>query len=69
MTFPEVTFPKMMDLFVFFTLVLSCLYFHMQKRLPKSDRGEVSYDTPYRWNLKRNDTKEIIYKTETDLLT
>ena len=26
---PEMTFPKVMDLFVFFTLVLSCLYFHM----------------------------------------
>ena len=29
----------------------------------KSDReGEISYDIPYRWNLKSNDTKELIYK-------
>ena len=24
------------------------------------------YDTPYMKNLKRNDTNELIYKTETD---
>ena len=23
------------------------------------------YDTPYTWNLKRNDTNELIYKIET----
>ena len=36
----------------------------------KSDReGEISYGIPYMWNLKRNDTNELIYKTErlTDL--
>ena len=33
----------------------------------KSDReGEISYDIPYMWNLKRNDTSELTYKTETD---
>ena len=25
----------------------------------QSDRGEISYDRPYMWNLKRNDTNEI----------
>ena len=31
----------------------------------KSDReGEISYDIPYMWNLKRNDTNELTYKTE-----
>ena len=28
--------------------------------------GEISYDIPYIWNLKRNDTNELTYKTETD---
>ena len=33
-----------------------------------SDREEeVSYNIPYIWNLKRNDTNELNYKTETDL--
>ena len=33
----------------------------------KSDReGQISYDTPYIWNLIKNDTKELIYKTETN---
>ena len=33
----------------------------------KSDReGEISYDIPYMWNLKRNNTSELTYKTETD---
>ena len=28
----------------------------------ESDReGEISYDIPYMWNLKRNDTNELIY--------
>ena len=27
------------------------------------------YDNPYMWNLKRNDTNELIYKTETDSQT
>ena len=27
---------------------------------------EKLYDIPYMWNLKRNDTNELIYKTETD---
>ena len=30
----------------------------------KSDRGEISYDTPYMWNPKRNDTNELAYKTK-----
>ena len=33
----------------------------------KSDRErEISYDIAYMRNLKRNDTNELIYKTETD---
>ena len=28
--------------------------------------GEMSYDIPYMWNLKTNDTNELIYKTEAD---
>ena len=35
----------------------------------KSDRREVSYDIPYMWNLKRNDTNELIYKIEADSQT
>ena len=26
--------------------------------------GEISYDIPYMWNLKRNDTNELTYKTD-----
>ena len=32
-------------------------------------RGEISYDIPYMWNLKRNDASEVTYKTETDSQT
>ena len=34
-----------------------------------SQTGEISYGIPYMWNLKRNHTNELIYKTErlTDL--
>ena len=36
----------------------------------KSDRErEMSYDIPYVGNLKKNDTSELIYKTETDSQT
>ena len=36
----------------------------------KSDReGEILYDIPYMWNLKRNDTNEITSKTERDSQT
>ena len=35
----------------------------------KSDREiQISYDITYMWNLK-NDTNELIYKTETDSQT
>ena len=30
---------------------------------------EMLYDSPYMWNLERNDTNELIYKTETDSQT
>ena len=34
----------------------------------KSDReGEISYDIPYMWNLKRNYKNELTYQTETVL--
>ena len=35
----------------------------------KSDRGEISYDISYMWNLQRNHTNEIICKTEMDSQT
>ena len=28
--------------------------------------GEIMNDIAYMWNLKRNDTNELTYKTETD---
>ena len=31
--------------------------------------GEVSYDIPYMWNLKGNDTNELTHKTERDSQT
>ena len=31
----------------------------------KSEK-EISYDITYMWNLKKKDTNELIYKTETD---
>ena len=31
----------------------------------KSDR-EISYDITYMWDLKKNDSNELIYKTEID---
>ena len=37
---------------------------HTEKN--KSDREETLYDVPYMWNLKRNDTNKLTYKTETD---
>ena len=36
----------------------------------KLDReGEISYDIPFMWNLKRNDKNELTYKTERDSQT
>ena len=36
----------------------------------ESDRERpISNDIAYRWNLRRNDTNELIYKTETDSQT
>ena len=29
-------------------------------------RGEILYAIPYMWDLKRNDTNELIYRTERD---
>ena len=38
--------------------------------LSQSDtEEELSYDTPYMWNLKRNDTHEPTYKTKRDSQT
>ena len=34
----------------------------------KSDRErQISYDITYMWNLKINDTDELVYETEIDL--
>ena len=30
---------------------------------------EILYDIPYMWNLKRSDTNDFAYKTETDSQT
>ena len=36
----------------------------------KSDReGKISYDIPYLWNLKWNDTNKLAFKTEIDSQT
>ena len=36
----------------------------------KSDReGEIPYDIPYMWSLKRNETNELTCKTERDSQT
>ena len=36
----------------------------------KTDReGEISYDIPYMWDLKRNDTDKLTYKRERDSQT
>ena len=34
----------------------------------EAQQRQISYDTTYTWNL-RKDTKELIYKTETDSQT
>ena len=36
----------------------------------KSDRErQISYDITYMWNLKKNETNELIHKIETDSQT
>ena len=32
----------------------------------QAEKQQMSYDITYMWNLKKNDTNELIYKTETD---
>ena len=29
-------------------------------------KRKISYNIAYMWNLKKNDTNEFVYKTETD---
>ena len=43
--------------------------YHMTPLMTSGREGEISYDTPYIWNLKRNDTNELTYKTERDSQT
>ena len=37
----------------------------MSYQMKEVRQGELSYDSPYKQNLKRNDRDELIYKTET----
>ena len=37
--------------------------------ISQTDKWEISYDTAYKQNLKRNDINELTYKTETDSQT
>ena len=40
---------------------------HCHTEWNKSEReGEIAYDSPYMWNLQRNDTNEFTSKIETD---
>ena len=34
--------------------------------LSEVSQRQISYDIIYMWNLKKNDTNELIYKTEID---
>ena len=34
-----------------------------------SQKEEIFYNVPYMWNLKSNDTNELLYTTETDYRT
>ena len=34
--------------------------------LSEGSQRQISYDITYMWNLKKNDTNEIIYKTHID---
>ena len=35
----------------------------------QTEKDKYHYDITYMWNLKRNDTNELIYETETDSQT
>ena len=39
--------------------------FHANWSKPDRER-QISYDIAYMWNLKKNDTNELTYKTEID---
>ena len=39
--------------------------YHTMWSKPDKER-QISYDIAYMWNLKKNDTNELIYKTEID---
>ena len=39
------------------------------KRSKSDSERQISYSITYMWNLKKNDTNELIYKTETDSQT
>ena len=37
--------------------------------LRKKNKARIIYDITYMWNLKKNNTNRLIYKTETDSQT
>ena len=38
---------------------------HTKRSKPDRER-QISYDISYTWNKKKNDTEELIYRTEID---
>ena len=40
--------------------------YHTFSEVSQAEKDKLSYDISYMWNLKKNDTNELIYKTEID---
>ena len=41
---------------------------YIPSEVRQSEGGEISHDFPYMWDLTRNDTDELTYKTEAQRL-